>query len=417
MAKAFPKLYSLSLFKHASLKQFLDVIRNPRVSETQLWKRNLRCWEQVEIPKLLSHASNFIPCQRKDQMMWAITNKPFNVKDCYDILSGGNQIAFGAYNLIWSLKIPPKVHYFLWSLLSDSLPTAHLLQKRFKGNLILSKCLICHNSDETQDHIFWGCEYATWAWHFVEVWWEVKVSKNNFWSSFHKFKSPSVKAAWGIVLAATLWTIWLSRNQTVFENNKLGRKALEDLLLLRTLHWCESVMLLDQSQSNIWASNPAGLILSNSKTVKKNLWTENSSLMGFIDGSWKKRVNQDDIAGIGGHLYDREGNMILMFSGPVSTTSALVSEMEALWFLLEKINNSPWSQSKVKIHSDCQEPIDIIQESKFSNNSHWLLSKDLLSLMGSINFELIKIPRMLNDNADSLATRGAMRTSMIVSWC
>ncbi|KAK1383748.1 hypothetical protein POM88_021483 [Heracleum sosnowskyi] len=227
MAKAFPKLYSLSLFKHASLKQFLDVIRNPRVSETQLWKRNLRCWEQVEIPKLLSHASNFIPCQRKDQMMWAITNKPFNVKDCYDILSGGNQIAFGAYNLIWSLKIPPKVHYFLWSLLSDSLPTAHLLQKRFKGNLILSKCVICHNSDETQDHIFWGCEYATWAWHFVEVWWEVKVSKNNFWSSFHKFKSPSVKAAWGIVLAATLWTIWLSRNQTVFENNKLGRKALE----------------------------------------------------------------------------------------------------------------------------------------------------------------------------------------------
>ncbi|KAK1394091.1 hypothetical protein POM88_013147 [Heracleum sosnowskyi] len=236
----------------------------------------------------ISCKSNFIPCQRKDQMMWAITNKPFNVKDCYDILSGGNQIAFGAYNLIWSLKIPPKVHYFLWSLLSHSLPTAHLLQKRFKGNLILSKCLICHNSDETQDHIFWGCEYATWAWHFVEVWWEVKVSKNNFWSSFHKFKSPSVKAAWGIVLAATLWTIWLLRNQTVFENNKLGRKALEDLLLLRTLHWCESVKLLDQSQSSIWASNPAGLILSNSKTIKKNLWTKNSSLMGFIDGSWKK---------------------------------------------------------------------------------------------------------------------------------
>lgn len=110
--------------------------------------------------------------------------------------------------------------FFLWLMNHNALPTSHLVRNRVNKNLINDVCLWCLNSVDNQDHILWDCEPAKWGWSFIEKWWEAKITLHNLWSSFSKFKSPIVKNAWGVVVASTLWTVWLVRNRCVFEGKK-----------------------------------------------------------------------------------------------------------------------------------------------------------------------------------------------------
>lgn len=166
-----------------------------------------------------------------------------------------------------------------------ALPTSHLVKSRLNRSHFIDICSWCKISLDSQVHILWHCEPAKWGWEFIDKWWEIKVDESNLWKSFSYFKSPSVRAAWGIVLASTLWTIWLIRNQYVFEGKKVVKKVLEDLILLRSSSWCESLNIIIPHNQTIWNINPVGLILSSSKLARNLNFNSNEQLYGFVDGA------------------------------------------------------------------------------------------------------------------------------------
>ncbi|KAK1394713.1 hypothetical protein POM88_013769 [Heracleum sosnowskyi] len=243
--------------------------------------------------------------------------------------------------------------------------------------------------EETQEHIFWDCEVAQWAWSFVSSWWGIKVLKGDIMQNLAHFKSPSLKVAWGITWSVTLWTLWLGRNQLI-------------------LVWCQSVNLLEESAT--WSSNPARSIIRSNKNRIGNLYNINAELVGFIDGAWKMGMNQEIQAGIGGYLKDKEGNLLFIFSGPVKALSAIQSEFEAMMFLVIKILESPWCNNHCLIYSDSLELVKRIQRIRLGHDHECEERiKDFL-LVAKVEFK--KVDRILNCEADNLAKQGATRQKM-----
>lgn len=122
-------------------------------------------------------------------------------------------------HLIWSQHLSPKLKYFLWKIGYDALPTGRNLQRR--GLLTNTNC-IRYGAVEIVEHIFFHCQFA------IEVWsngpWNCQVDTTTN-TSFLDILKESWK--WtplppygftGNVVPWLCWSIWILRNQLLFEN-------------------------------------------------------------------------------------------------------------------------------------------------------------------------------------------------------
>lgn len=88
MSKLFPKLYTISSVKDATLRSFIVKIISKGICDSSLWSRSLRQWEKDEAANLLKLIGSVKFLKSKDQLRWKLSGKPFTVKDCYLSLLG-----------------------------------------------------------------------------------------------------------------------------------------------------------------------------------------------------------------------------------------------------------------------------------------------------------------------------------------
>ena len=62
---------------------------------------------------------------------------------------------------VWDIKVPPKIHFFLWLVTHNKLLTRDNLAKR--QHLDDLTCLFC-NKNETVEHLFFDCVIAKTMW-------------------------------------------------------------------------------------------------------------------------------------------------------------------------------------------------------------------------------------------------------------
>lgn len=226
-------------------------------------------------------------------------------------------------------------------------------------------------------------------------------------------KCPTVRVAWEITWSTTLWTLWLCRNQVVFQGVRITREDLIYLIVIRSQRWCQAVSLIDNS--TIWRSNPIGLILSTSLSRKRQLMVSNAVLIGFIDGAWKTTSNAGSQSGIGGYVKDSEGNLVLIFSGPVKANNAFQCELEAMLFVIRQLASSQYNRSHCVLYSDSSELIKEVQKIKYSLDHK--LKEELKNFLLFSKIEFKKVDRVLNFEADILAKQGRYRNKMLFAWC
>lgn len=302
---------------------------------------------------------------------------------------------------IWRGNFSPKLRVFLWKIVKGALPLGENLEKR--GLRSNTNCIHC-GLRETATHLFLHCSYAKSVWESVPlINPEAIFSAPHFEKALKDSKSLINLPPSGVAIPLfpwICWTIWLSRNQLIFENRKFTAKeaCLKAIKLAR--EWQEAqVQELGPSSET---SNSHGI--PPPPTLQRK-----DGLCVYTDAAWKEGSNK---AGLGWIFTDPTGNNQMSGSKlELFVSSPLMAEGLAIREALFQARSR--NISTLIVRSDAQTLVRAINDRKPLKELFGIIS-DILSL--SLEFSVISfvfIPRSNNNAADALA-KGALLMSSLV---
>ena len=172
------------------------------------------------------------------------------------------------------------------------------------------------------------------------------------------------KKRWMAVCGATLWTIWITRNDSVFNGKKWKGEEVVFLCKLRAFHWINA---MEKSEgvgeegwwSKPWASEKCSKIVNPGRLIGWVCPQENIlkfNVDGAVSGSTKK-------AGCGGVLRDSNGRVRGVFYGSLGEVDSNIVEMMAIKTALQVFLFSPWANNyALIIESDSKLAVDWIKK-------------------------------------------------------
>ena len=115
---------------------------------------------------------------------------------------------------MWKQLLPLKVRLFGWLLLRRCIMT-RTLRRRFDPEAS-AVCPLCNEAEEDCSHLFFQCPLAQAARRAAGVGYLDTSSDEEFWRSISGgiFRR---EADWQRIFA-TLWSVWLHRNQVIFRD-------------------------------------------------------------------------------------------------------------------------------------------------------------------------------------------------------
>ncbi|KAJ0508909.1 putative RNA-directed DNA polymerase [Helianthus annuus] len=239
----FPDLFRLAKNKDAMVaSNWQGSMKNP------IW-----AWEWSEDPTTMNEwehlagltrlLANTVLKDAKDQWQWENEDGvPFSVRAVRRELYKQGEDQSGGSDFYWNSWAPLKANYFLWRALMGKVATKNELRKR-GVNIQEVICATCGFEEETIDHLFAKCLTARSIWWNVFSW--LKIPWPPFLDSLKEIlevlqNSPGAKT-WKrlvhMIAVATVWRIWIVRNNTVFEGEGISVRKAVDLIKEDSFIW------------------------------------------------------------------------------------------------------------------------------------------------------------------------------------
>jgi hypothetical protein len=117
---------------------------------------------------------------------------------------------------LWKLKLLMKVKVFLWLLFRKVILTkGNLVKRNWHGN---EQCCFCQNYEKIQ-HLFFDCNLAKFIWTVIYFTFglEPHVSINHLFGTWLLNMNSHTRKLVLVGIGAMLWSMWLSRNDIVFD--------------------------------------------------------------------------------------------------------------------------------------------------------------------------------------------------------
>lgn len=421
----FPELYVISAFKHSTLACMLRAWRQD-ADESGLWLSAPPESLQSHIFQITQIIISVHLNSDRDKPIWLPANGPYSSKVGYQTIkktinNSAPNVCNIKWSLIWSAKIPPRIRTFLWKISWGILPTRLFLSNRIEG--IESKCQWCNAPEESLTHLFWECSLPIFVWKFLGEWWSVKhlVSRDlhfSFQKLFSLKNSKYVVKVWHTVVAASLWTIWLARNELLFKGTRLTNSTIKHLILVRVSKWGRASGLMNFGEDPIWKVNPIGLLHVHNRKASESFWKikrECFDVVCMVDAAWGINNQGLTCGGVGGSIFCKSGKLVYCFSGQVFSFSALESEVMALLHILSVINSSCIRTLRTVVCSDSAEAINSIYNG-LATTFPLLIPNFSINHLLNNGTNIHFVPSELNDNADCLAKSGLNRERWAVYW-
>ncbi|WOH03993.1 hypothetical protein DCAR_0623398 [Daucus carota subsp. sativus] len=370
---------------------------------------------------LLSLLSTISLSKSQDTLIWKPTQGSFSTSEAHKLIRSSSSIHTPTqhWNVIWKLKVLPEIINFIWKLAWGALPTKSILSQRLKTTD--SSCQWCTLSPETLSHLFWECQLATWALSFIQSWWN--ISRNTFYRASNNlfrllkfFSQKHINRIWKTVVAATLWTIWLARNEAIFNDVRLKQTDIHELIQLRVSIWGMASGIIPFSHIPTWKVNSVGTINVHHHLDVSNYWKirlENFFAVCMVDAAWLPNCMAK--GGIGGVIKNKWGRIIYSFSGPAKAQNILEAEISALLHVFNVIRTSHLHMHKLVVCSDSILAIDSIYEGLEKTFPLLAPNYNINSLLqNSVTINLV--PSVINVEAETLAKNGASKTFISCRW-
>lgn len=167
---------------------------------------------------------------------------------------------------------------------------------------------------------------------------------------------PSGKCdkVWIMSFGAVAWSIWLSRNERVFNNKEVDAGNVIDTIKLRLFSWYKGKWP-QAMESTIEFISCLNVIKINGKKMKVRPhidWAPpRIGVLKFnVDGA---ALGKPGLAGIGGVLRNHEGRVLIRFSKAVGIEESNIAEILAIREALMIFSGFPWARgSPLVVESD-----------------------------------------------------------------
>ncbi|KAB2086355.1 hypothetical protein ES319_A04G025700v1 [Gossypium barbadense] len=234
----YPRLFRIAKSKDCTIAEMVSLLGSGNTNWNEYFTRPL-LEREVGLSKELAERVIGIDLNlsREDRLCWVKDKEwVFSVKKCTELLMlEDGEINNFDFGILWNIKVPPRVHSFLWILVIDRLPTKEFLVKRGVCFQKFSlNCPWCEGVPECTSHLFFQCKFIDGFWGRIFKWWaEVWKPVEGFSDFFVLCNNVCMNAfrkrLWLIAIAVACWTIWLARNGMIFDKKRV---YMENLVFL-----------------------------------------------------------------------------------------------------------------------------------------------------------------------------------------
>lgn len=152
----------------------------------------------------------------------------------------------GVLGSLWKNLSPPKVEIFSWLALQGRVATRSVLARK---NMIqegqLPLCPLCSLVEETSEHLFLHCLSSWHIWSIIMQWWQLvwvcppSLADLASWWFGNSFRNLE-RYIWEVTFFATLWSMWLARNDLIFNNVIRSASEVGELVKTRVAMWMKA---------------------------------------------------------------------------------------------------------------------------------------------------------------------------------
>ena len=237
----FPVLYACSSSRNASLASCLT---SSSVGEGRAWHitfiQDFNDWEVEEVLAFFNFIQSKIPSHVEPyEMRWKLhSSGVFDTKSFYQAIAGKHDIKF-PWKVIWLVKAPRRVSFFMWSAAWGQILTCDNLMLR--GFTMVGWCCMCRAAGETGSHLLVHCTFASDLWSSVfrsfGVLWVFPEHITTLLSGWYNYFGKHNSSVWNLVPLCLMWTIWRERNNRTFEDEKHSLPKLLELFYGLLFDW------------------------------------------------------------------------------------------------------------------------------------------------------------------------------------
>jgi len=173
--------------------------------------------------------SIWIRHEEVDKVVWNLSKKRnFAMKTFYKTLFC-HEVASFPWKVIWHVKAPKQVAFFVWTAALGKILTHDNLRRR--GIVMVEWCVMCKKYGESVDHLLLHYDVARVVWSSFYSWfgmeWVMPSSVLDLLSGWGTLlgRGP-INRIWKQVLLCVLWSLWRERNSRLFEDVEVTIGAL-----------------------------------------------------------------------------------------------------------------------------------------------------------------------------------------------
>ncbi|XP_022036785.1 uncharacterized protein LOC110939535 [Helianthus annuus] len=152
----------------------------------------------------------------------------------------GTKVEVGRFE--WLSWVPKKVSFFIWRTINGGIAVKTKLEKR-GVRVEDTTCVLCGFGCETIDHLIFSCVTTRALWWHVWVWLKIPNigqadSIVDLLEEVHKLKgSKKWKRVICVVIFASIWIIWKSRNERIFERKQIRVECIIERIKEESFMW------------------------------------------------------------------------------------------------------------------------------------------------------------------------------------
>jgi hypothetical protein len=228
LRQQYPALYNIVRHKGDTLSKVME--SSP---PNMTFRRNLNGQRLASWNTLLQRLEAIQLTNGPDVFRWNLNeNGIFSVESMYTALIQPVE-PVSNNKLIWKMKIPLKTKVFAWYLRRGVILTKDNLAKRnWQGS---KSCVFCHQ-DETIKHLFFQCRFAKSIWSIIQMSSTLYPPRSvpNIFGNWLNGVDHRYKTLIRVGAIAVIWSLWLCRNDKVFNNTNAN--------LLQVVYRCTSLL-------------------------------------------------------------------------------------------------------------------------------------------------------------------------------